>query len=223
MILMEPAEGPGGGYLHAPTSKLMKKLLTLAALGLTAGANAQFQMNPQLGINACKLAGDDVPGLEYKAAIGWQLGIDFRIGDRLYLQPGVHFVRTATAVKYTASDTAVLEDNLIRSSVKAKLLVGYNLIHDETFKLRLNAGPTYDVLLSVDSKDDEIAFNKDDYNGGSFNMDAGLGLDIWILTVESGVSYGLSNSYEDQGELSNDSKYFTWYLSAGIVIGSSGK
>ena len=200
----------------------MKKLLTLVAIGLSSAASAQFQMNPQLGINACKLAGDDVPGLEYKAKIGWQLGIDFRVGDRFYLQPGVHFVRTATAVKYTYSDTAVLEDDLIRTSVKAKLLVGYNLIHDETFKLRLNAGPTYDVLLSVDSKDEEIEFNKDDYNGGSFNMDAGLGLDIWIVTVETGVSYGLSNSYEDQGELSNDSKYFTWYLSAGIVIGSSG-
>ena len=204
------------------TPNLMKKLLTLAALGLSSAVIAQFQMNPQLGINACKLAGDDTPGLEYKAKVGWQLGIDFRIGDRFYLQPGVHLVRTATAVKYTFSDTAVLEDDLIRTSVKAKLLVGYNLIHDETFKLRLNAGPTYDVLLSVDNKDEDIAFDEENYNAGSFNMDAGLGLDIWIVTVETGVSYGLSNSYEDQGELSNDSKYFTWYLSAGIVIGSSG-
>ena len=204
------------------TPNLMKKLVTLAALGLSCAATAQFQMNPQLGINACKLAGDDVPGLEYKAKIGWQLGIDFRIGDRFYLQPGVHFIRTATAVKYTFSDTAVLEDDWIRSSVKAKLLVGYNLIHDETFKLRLNAGPTYDVLLSVDHKDEDIAFDEENYNAGSFNMDAGLGLDIWIVSVETGVSYGLSNSYKDTDQLSNDSKYFTWYLSAGIVLGSSG-
>jgi len=200
----------------------MKTRSTLGALLLSTALSAQFQMNPELGLNFCKLAGDEVPGLEYKAQVGWQLGIDFRIGDRLYFQPGIHFVRTATAVKLAGSDTTTLEDNLIRSSVKAKVLVGFNLIHDETFKLRLNAGPTYDVLLSVDNKDDEIDFNKDDYNAGSFNLDAGIGVDLWILSAETGVSYGLSNSYKETDVLSSDAKYFTWYVTLGLVIGSSG-
>lgn len=199
----------------------MKTLLALPLFLTAIAASAQFQVNPQLGLTMTNLTGDD-PGLEYKAALGWQVGGDFRIGDRLYFQPGFHYARTATHIKYTGIDTTVIEDDLVRTTLKIKAQVGYNLIHDETFKLRVNAGPTYDLLLSIDNKDDEIEFNQDDYNSGSFNMDAGLGVDLWIVSAETGVSYGLSNSYKDTDELSSDAKYFTWYLTVGIVIGSSG-
>ena len=50
-------------------------------------------------------------------------------------------------------------------------------------------------------------------------MDAGLGLDIAVLTLETGVSYGLSNAYKDQGQLMGDAKYFTWYATLGLVFG----
>ncbi|HRN36089.1 MAG TPA: hypothetical protein PLL18_04160, partial [Flavobacteriales bacterium] len=80
-----------------------------------------------------------------------------------------------------------------------------------------------EALLSVDSKDDKIAFNKSDYNGGSFNLDAGLGFDVAFLTLETGVSYGLSNAYKDEGKFLSDSKYFTWYATLGVVIGGKPK
>ncbi len=157
------------------------------------------------------------------ASFGWQLGADFRLGDRLYFQPGAFFGRSATVIKFTPLDTSFIEDNLIRTTAKVKALLGYNLIHGDAFRLRVNAGPTYEALLSVDSKDDKIAFNKSDYNGGSFNLDAGLGFDVAFLTLETGVSYGLSNAYKDEGKFLSDSKYFTWYATLGVVIGGKPK
>ncbi|HEX2617945.1 MAG TPA: hypothetical protein VHL57_10405, partial [Flavobacteriales bacterium] len=62
---------------------------------------------------------------------------------------------------------------------------------------------------------------KDDYNTGSFNMDAGLGVDIMLFTLEAGVSYGLSNAYKDQDGLSSDAKYFMFYTTIGVVFGSA--
>lgn len=199
----------------------MKTLLPLGAALATTAAVAQFQVNPQLGINFTELT-DEEEGVEYRADLGWQLGVDFRVGDRLYFQPGFHFVRTSTVVKYTLSDSLVYEDNLIRTSVKLKAQLAYNIINGGGFKLRVNAGPSYDVLLSVDNKDDEIEFDKDDYNAGSFNMDGGLGVDLTFISVETGVSYGLSNSYKDTDVLSGDSKYFTFYATVGLVLGSAG-
>jgi hypothetical protein len=145
--------------------------------------------------------------------------VDFRLVDRLYFQPVAYFGRSATYIKFTPLDTTFIEDNLIRTTAKVKALLGYNLIHNDNFKLRVNAGPTYEALLSVDSKDDKIDFNKKDYNGGSFNMDAGLGVDLSIISLETGVSYGLSDTYKNDGMLKSDAKYFTWYATLGVVIG----
>ncbi|MBK8499316.1 MAG: hypothetical protein IPL52_10975 [Flavobacteriales bacterium] len=60
-------------------------------------------MNPQARVNFQQLT-SPMAGVEYKANIGWQLGADLRFGDRLYVQPGAFFGRSATAVKtYSAT------------------------------------------------------------------------------------------------------------------------
>ena len=200
---------------------MKKSLLLMALLSVTVAAHAQLLVNPQLGVVFTDLTNDQ-PGVETKAAVDLQLGADVRIGGRFYFQPGAHFGRSATTVKYAYTDTTVIEDNLIRTTLKAKALVGLNLIKTPIFKLRVNAGPTYEALLSVDNKDDEIQFNKDDYNAGSFNMDAGVGLDFAMLSAETGVSYGLSKAYRDAGELTQDAKYFTFYFTIGLLLGHSG-
>ena len=148
--------------------------LIASAIG---SASAQFAVNPQLGINYTNLT-NPPSNVTTSAAVGFQLGADLRFGDRLYFQPGAFFGRSATVVKFSPLDTTFIEDNLIRTTAKVKALIGYNIIHGDAFRLRVNAGPTYEALLSVDSKDDKIAFNKSDYNGGSFNMDGGLGVDL---------------------------------------------
>lgn len=201
--------------------KLNHLLLPLFAASI-GSASAQIAINPQLGITYSNLT-NTPSNVVTSAAVGFQLGADLRFGDRLYFQPGAYFGRNATVIKFTPLDTSFIEDNLIRTTAKVKALLGYNLIHGESFRLRVNAGPTYEALLSVDSKDDKIAFNKSDYNGGSFNMDGGLGVDLAFVTLETGVSYGLSNAYKDEGKLLSDSKYFTWYATLGVVIGGKPK
>ena len=198
----------------------MHRILLTATVAIGATwANAQFAINPQLGLNFTDLT-DDPTSVTTKAAVGFQVGADLRLGDRLYFQPGAYFGRSATVVKSTIIDTAIVEDNLIRTTAKVKALMGFNLVHNDAFKLRVNVGPTYDVLLSVDSKDSRIDFNKDDYNAGSFNMDAGVGADIAMFTVETGVSYGLSKAYKDTDQLRSDAKYFTYYATIGLVFGN---
>lgn len=193
-------------------------LLPLLVAGMATAASAQVAVNPQIGINYTSLT-NTPSGIISSAAFGWQLGADLRFGDRLYFQPGAFFGRSATYIKFTPLDTTFMEDNLIRTTAKVKALLGYNIIHGEAFRLRINAGPTYTALLSVDSKDDKIAFNKDDYNGGSFNLDGGLGIDAGPVSLETGVSYGLSNAYKDEGKFLKDAKYFTWYATLGLVFG----
>lgn len=180
--------------------------------------SAQFAINPQWGIDMTKLSGgDDL--LNYTAEVGFMVGGDLRFGNRFYIQPGAFYISSRTAV--SVDGVVDSDNNLNTSKMKLKGLVGYNLIDGDAFRLRLNAGPTYNFILNVSDQDGSVDDWKDSFNSGSFNLDAGLGADISIITLESGISYGLSKAYKDQDGFSSDAKYFTLYLTAGLVFGGS--
>lgn len=194
---------------------------------------AQVKYNPQFGITLQSLSDDkqkikstgEIVEASFSADIGIMAGIDFRFGSDFYFQPGVFFSRNVTITKLKGDTLSAedFEDELIRSSLKMKALFGYDLVHKEGFKIRLNAGPTYDYIMSIDNAKDEIDFDESDFNAGTFNIDAGLGLDIWFITLEAGYSYGLSEAFDNKDEFDYDSRYSTVYVSAGIVLGSDEK
>ncbi|MBK6627654.1 MAG: hypothetical protein IPJ87_10430 [Flavobacteriales bacterium] len=187
--------------------------------------DAQVQVNPQVGLLTQTLQGDPDNG-DFQGNMGWQAGVDLRLGRRLYFQPGLHIGRQATVVQMQVPmllDTFLVENDLVRTVLKAKALVGFNLVHKDGFKLRLNLGPSYDLLLSVDNSNEDIAWNRNDLTAGSFDLDAGVGLDIWFVTVEGGVSAGLSRVLDADGlnDVYDDPRNLTWYATVGIVLGRS--
>jgi len=201
--------------------RTMKKLLFVAALSVTAAcASAQFQVNPQAGVIFQNLTNPEA-GIEYKANIGWQLGADLRFGDRLYFQPGGFFGRSATAIKSSISDTLAYEDDLVRTNLRLKAMMGYRIIDTYQFDLRFAVGPTYDVLLSVDNRKDEIAYDKGDFRKGSMNIDAALGFDMGLVSVEPSVSFGLSRVFNDNPAVKDiGSRYLLYGLTVGINLGN---
>ncbi|MEO8587922.1 MAG: porin family protein [Flavobacteriales bacterium] len=201
----------------------MKKLLITLAIGsMATAAQAQFQVNPQVGLTYQNLTSPP-DGFTYRAAAGFQLGADLRFGDRLYFQPGA-FLGRNTSVVSNDGDTISYEDGLVRTNLKLKGMVGYRIVDTYQFDLRFAVGPSYDVLLSVDDRDenDGIDFDKGDFNKGSFNIDAALGFDMGMFTLEPSVSFGLSRVFDqDVIVLSEiDSRYITYGLNIGINIGN---
>jgi hypothetical protein len=128
--------------------------------------SAQVQINPQIGLTLGDVSGTQPNGVTSTASAGWLLGVDARIGGSLYIQPGLFFTRTATVYTFETVNTdpnnpgttvnAEIEDGLVRTNFKLRAMLGYKLINDEGFKLRLSAGPSYDVLMSVDNTEDNI-------------------------------------------------------------------
>lgn len=200
---------------------MIRSILTSCALVCAIAATAQIQINPQIGAIFQNLT-EAPEGAEFKAKAGMMLGCDFRVGgERFKFQPGFFFVRSATLVQGTDTGGVSIESDLIRSSVKVKALVSYNVVHKDGFKLRLNLGPAYDILLSVDQKDEEIGWTEDDYNTGVWSFDGGLGMDVWFLSLEAGSSFGLTQVFKDNPAVDAiDSKYFGWYATIGVVIGN---
>lgn len=204
----------------------MKKTLASLSLlsALTAGAQVQF--NPQAGLTFQNLTNAPEGG-EFKANMGWQLGADVRFGDRFFVQPGAFIDRSVTAVTATfetpQGGTAAyeIEDDLVRTSLKLRAQLGYRVIDSYQFDLRVMLGPSYDVLMSVDDRDDKMGWNKGDFNKGSFNLDAGLGLDMGLVTLSPTASFGLSEVFSDNPTVSEiNSKYMSYGLTLGFNIGN---
>ncbi|MBK9148751.1 MAG: outer membrane beta-barrel protein [Flavobacteriales bacterium] len=200
-----------------------KQLVLLATALFVSGASAQFQFNPQAGINFQSITNPGA-GIEYKANVGWQLGADLRFGNRLFFQPGAHFGRSSTAYKAINNDTLLFENDLVRTNLKLNALVGYRIIDSYQFDLRFMAGPTYDVLLSVDNRNDQIGYNRGDFRTGSFNLDAALGFDMGLVTVQPGVSFGLSRVFKDNPTVQDiGSRYLSYGVTIGINLGDDDK
>jgi hypothetical protein len=210
-----------------PMTMNMKKILfvPLFACAMT-NAQSQVQINPQVGLTFQSLT-QAPDGYSYKANVGWQLGLDARIGDRLFLQPGAYLGRSVTAVSYSsniqngATGSVQVEDDLVRTSLNLRAQVGYRLIDTYQFDVRLMLGPSYDALMSVDYRDDDITWNKGDMRKGSWNLDAGVGLDMGLFTLSPTASFGLSRILGDNPTLSNiDSRYVSYGLTLGINLGN---
>lgn len=191
---------------------------------------AQMKINPQVGFTFQSLSDDKVntnySGVveaDFTADLGFMAGADFRFGSQVYFQPGLFYSKNGTISKFKGDSLTAneIKNELTRSALKMKALMGVDLVHKEGFKIRLNAGPTYDLILDVENSSKN--FDQSNYTNGSFNLDAGLGVDIWFISAELGYSYGLTEAYESKDDLSFESKYTAFYISVGVVFGDDEK
>lgn len=200
----------------------MKHLsVAILALGLSTMATAQWQINPQVGGTFQQIT-KAPEGITYAARAGFIGGVDFRWGNRLFVQPGAFLGYNATY--FQVADSAVSSGKLFRTNLKLKLMGGYRVVDSYQFDIRVSLGPTYDRVLDRNVKDTDIELNDDDFNDGLWSVDGAVGFDIGRFTVEPSASFGLSRIYNDNVAVQNiGSRYVTYALTLGVNIGDDDK
>lgn len=200
----------------------MKHLLAVTlALAFSTTGIAQWQINPQLGATFQQIT--KAPnGITYAARAGIIGGVDFRFGDRLFVQPGAFIGRNATY--FQVADSAVSSGKLFRTNLKLKLQGGYRVLDSYQFDIRISLGPSFEYVLDRNVKDTDIELNNDDYNDGLWSIDGAVGFDIGRFTLEPSVSAGLSRIYNDDVNVQNiGSRYVTYAFTLGVNIGDEDK
>lgn len=196
----------------------MKKLITLSlAIFAAVQLIAQVQFNPQIGITTLSLK-NPPSGVTFDGKIGMNLGADLRFGEKFQIQPGVHYINSITA--FQSTDAEVETGEVVYKSLKIKALAAFNLIDAGQLKLRINAGPSYDFLLSAKEKESKINV-KEDYKNGTFFLQGGVGVDFLFLTADLGYAHGLSQTFAGEG--APDSKMAGMYFTVGIIFGKGKK
>lgn len=206
----------------------LKKMKIIAAILLVFCSTlllAQVQFNPQIGFSVTDVRSESNL-VDVNGRVGFVAGGDFRIGKRLYFQPGAFYSRYATVFKPAGLDTFQITSTF--EAIRFKLLGGYNIINSDGFKLRLNAGAAYDLLVEFSDKIDKGNFITlpDPYNRNLLSAQAGIGADIWLLSAELGYVMGFSDiynkDYRSVFQLDNTT-LGSFYFTVGFVIGKNKK
>lgn len=176
----------------------MKKFLFFLALILvTSVTYAQTVINPKVGINASRLSTDPQLG-QINSRLGWQVGLDARIGNRVYFQPGLfYFKQSSELILQAEAESESLDDlqeDLDRQGLQLFTQVGYYLVDGDGFRMRVHAGPSISLLTSVGQSE---YIGRDDYQGVNLTGNAGLGFDIFFLTLEYNYEWGFSNVFQN--------------------------
>jgi hypothetical protein len=201
----------------------MKNLQIIATLVLlticTLNGNAQRNrgnntvINPKVGINLSGVNAQ-LTDLEAAARVGWNAGVDFRLGGKkLFLNPGLHLNNyTARLVDGVSDNTpGQFRDETKIQAIKAPLNIGIDITgRQQLLNFILKGGITPTYVMSVQEKAG-IPFSKADLKPFTLGANAGLGIDLAFLTVDLNYEIGLNDYFRNATGRNN-----VLSLSAGI-------
>ena len=195
----------------------MKKITLLAAalLCMTAFTHAQgISIRPSFGFNATHLTNEGLKWNSSSERVGYQFGVGLMVGEKLYFEPGI-FWNTMSKDLYDINDPDPdIFQNPI-NSIRVPAVIGYHIIGDEEgiFDIRIFGGAGASFVTGVNNDSDDL--NKDDFKSMLFDLNAGIGIDLWIFFIEWHYLQGLTPVFV---EGSNDAKIQGFYGNLGVRI-----
>lgn len=104
----------------------MKHLILSFALLLFTVLSTRAQVfKPAVGINFTDFSKDAGTG-EFKSQVGWQVGGSVAIGKKVYLEPGIFYVRKSTEYKTSGGSSSSTDFDI--SGIRIPVAVGVNLL-----------------------------------------------------------------------------------------------
>jgi hypothetical protein len=166
--------------------------LALAFLGSLAlagvAAAGKLSINPQIAVSATNQQTDE-PQVSDKAKVGWMIGASARFGAMPYFSPGIYYQKTALEITGLDSvSVGQITDIVGATSIYVPLKVGVNLAG-----IRLFAGPSLTIMTGV--QDNDFGITKDDYKDTHTGLEAGIGFNIALVTIDVSYEKGLSDVY----------------------------
>ncbi|MCC9165495.1 outer membrane beta-barrel protein [Pontibacter harenae] len=195
----------------------MKRIfIILIALLTYVGAQAQtdnLRLGAKIGLNMANLSNDATVS-ESDAAVGTEFGVYGRIGDFFYVQPGLDFVTNKVNLIRTMQPATRDRDALRVRYLRVPVLFGIQTEANNSFLsgMRYMAGPSFAYALGV--ADNTIGIRRDDITKAQFALNAGIGINLWILEADLMYSHGFT-------EVMNNNNSGGKYRNLSITVGAS--
>jgi len=190
----------------------MKRIifLTVAATVAALSIQAQVVIKPSAGVNFTDFSKNQANG-EFSARPGYQVGGSVAFGKKVYIEPGLFYVRKST--KFVSSTEGTDNINYNISGIRIPVTIGAHFIGNEKSMVSLRgfAGGSAFIMTRIEDLD------KDDFNRAAWGAFAGLGLDLSIVFFEAKYEWSLTNLKKDITQI-DVGKSRTIFLNAGVRI-----
>lgn len=206
---------------------MKKTFLLIAALLMMgsaafAGGGFDIAIGPKVGYQTTKLSYDKAD-IKSGFANHFTAGLFGRVTiGRVYVQPEVLYFKTSNV--FDATVTGVESDNLFnlptganlnltlnQMNLQVPILIGFNIIDLDLITLRAQVGPTanfvlksqtlYDKTYTIGGQHVELENTTSDENFDpktiAWGLQAGLGVDVWRLTLDVNYNFGLSKMFKN--------------------------
>jgi len=165
----------------------------LVCAGINFGIKAGYNAN-KLSVNI------DSVSSEFKS--GMQIGVFMRVGKRFFVQPElVYTLQGAEYIFNDPSNTGSWHQKITIGSIDIPVLLGVKIFKGDKFNLRVNLGPAVSFVTNRQVKDlNDIApgpVTSSEISSVNWSIQAGLGADLWMFTVDLRYQGGLNQVIKD--------------------------
>jgi len=149
---------------------------------------------------------------------GYQFGADVKLGKRLFVQPGLHFlVRNLNYTYATALDVPAQEFRYTSQSLRVPIMVGVNLMdpaNDPVFNVSLMGGPSALIGLSADLDQDQLSVST---RTAQWYIGFAGEASVSFVFVRAGYDLAMSNVF-DGDKFGTNPKVNFYHISAGVRL-----
>lgn len=168
-----------------------------------------FQANAQFTIGV-KVAGN---GTNYKDltkfSVGADAGLFLRIGDQFYFQPEACYSFKRSKINNPSSFVSEVQQNseLRQHFIDVPVLLGYNFINKENFKVHLFLGPRFGFRIGSNLKDIDPLLDED--GNLQWAGQVGFGFDIWRFTLDARYDLASDKLFKQSKDGQSNNKSWT--------------
>lgn len=170
----------------------MKRIIVsiITVLVTTTIINAQITIKPSIGLNFTDFSKDQNTG-KFKSKLGYQVGGSVAIGKKVYIEPGIFYVRKSTQFVEEGANPDNIDYNI--SGIRIPLSIGASFIGNQESPIGIRgfAGGSAFILTRIED------FDKEDFKSASWGAFAGIGVDISMLFIEAKYEWSLTNIQKD--------------------------
>ncbi|BDD00381.1 outer membrane beta-barrel protein [Persicobacter psychrovividus] len=168
----------------------MKKFTSLIVVLLCLlgfQAQAQVHLIPSAGLTVSSVNKD-----AETAKAGYRLGLNVRIGEELYVQPGFFYTKNSAELDKDAFSNNAGDIKYDHEGFEIPVMIGYHIINSDAFKFRGHLGPQFGFGYTGSISQ---GFDGIDTNSTQWTLKAGLGIDVLFFTLDAEYGWGLSDSF----------------------------
>lgn len=177
------------------------------------GATAQVNMIPQVGLNFTTFD-TDPDSLDSQSRLGYNFGVDFRMGENGIFQPGCHYykIQTDLKTKEELQQEESFADEVTLNMFKIPANLGLFIVNEEDLWIWATGGVGFWIPVNMTSSDE--TFDIDDLRPFFMTGNGSLHVQFWKVALSFQYDRGFTQVHN---RISNSTSA-TWGVSIGYVL-----